>query len=104
MARQARSAFQRGAIPVGEGRARRVGGAGEVEQRGVRVGGGAYRLVGQDELAQRRVVDGGGGLHGGGGEPLRRGGHVRVICGLGDRTIGRAGPEAATADLVRVRL
>lgn len=48
--RALQSALQDRAIPSGQMRPDLVGALGEVEQGGIRVGGGAYRLVGQDEF------------------------------------------------------
>src|SRR5258707_2925682 len=96
--------LQRGTVPTGQLRPSLVCTLGEFEQHGIRVGGGAYRLVGQNKFAELATICRGGWPNRGVGEAGRRGRHVRIIRRLLDGASRCAGPEADAAHLVRIGL
>src|SRR5258706_8079910 len=97
------SPLQRGTVPAGQLRPSLVRTLGELEQHGIRVGGGAYRLVGQNKFAELATICRGGWPNRGVGEAGRFGRHVRIIRRLLDGASQCARPEAAAAHLVRIR-
>src|SRR5690349_18734783 len=54
------SPLQRGTLPTGQLRPSLVRTLGEFEQHGIRVGGGTYRLVGQNKFAELAIIRRGG--------------------------------------------
>src|SRR5688572_19834440 len=95
-------ALERLSIPLSQIGCGLVGGLEKRAEEGVGLGGFAHDVVRQHELAEVRTVEGALRLH----HCLREAGRLGIGVGIkgGVRNGATAGPEAATADFVRVRL
>ena len=93
--------LQRIPIPAGQLCRRVVGGLQELQQRGIRVDGGAHRFIGQHEFAHLLEIVRGAGFDGVTAVPPRLRIRIGVERGLAE---AHARPEAGTRYLVGVRL
>ena len=95
-------AFKGSAVPISFFGCCRVRALQKSHQRSLRVGRGAYCIIGQNEfaklLAEKRLR----WPHGRGSKPLRRRVCVRIICRVVDRASAR--PESCTRHLMGIGL